>query len=256
MTWASSARRYSLGTTLTNLGTTASQESSSSSALRLPVRCDVLFEELADDCRRRRRRSPRARPSPCCSALEVGVFVEHEGDAAAHAGREVAAGGAEDDDDAAGHVLAAVIADALDDGDRAAVAHREALAGAAVEEGPAAGGAVEDHVADDDLVVGAERRLAVRADGEDAAREPLADVVVGVAFELERHARRREGAEALPRAALDAGCGWCRRASPLRPYLRAISPLSMAPKARSELRIWRLDDDRRAVLDGVLRLAR
>ena len=82
------------------------------------------------------------------------VLVEDEGDAAAHAGGEVAPGGAEHDDGAAGHVLAAVIADALDDRGRAAVAHGEALAGAAGEERAAAGRAVEDGVADDDLLVG------------------------------------------------------------------------------------------------------
>ena len=51
-----------------------------------------------------------ARTSPCS--------VEHERDAAAHARGEVAAGRAEDHDAAAGHVLAAVVADALDDGVR------------------------------------------------------------------------------------------------------------------------------------------
>ena len=51
--------------------------------------------------------------------------------------------GAEDDDPAAGHVLAAVVADALDDGGRAGVADAEALADHAAEEHLAAGGAVE-----------------------------------------------------------------------------------------------------------------
>ena len=50
---------------------------------------------------------------------EIALLVEHIGDAARHAGREVAAGLADDDDDAAGHVFAAMVADALDD-DRSA----------------------------------------------------------------------------------------------------------------------------------------
>ena len=45
----------------------------------------------------------------------VPSAFEHVGDAAAHAGGEVPAGAAEHDDAAAGHVLAAVIADAFDD---------------------------------------------------------------------------------------------------------------------------------------------
>ena len=89
---------------------------------------------------------------------EVLLLVEDEGQAAAHAGGEVAAGRADDDGDAAGHVLAAVVAGPLDDGLRAAVADAEALAGPAAEEGPAAGGPVERHVADQDVVLGDEPR--------------------------------------------------------------------------------------------------
>ena len=85
-------------------------------------------------------------------------LVEDEGHAAAHAGGEVPAGRADDDDDAAGHVLAAVVADPLDDGLRPAVADAEPLAGPAAEEGPAAGRAVEGDVADQDVVLGDERR--------------------------------------------------------------------------------------------------
>jgi hypothetical protein len=59
--------------------------------------------------------------------------MPHIGDAARHAGREVAAGLAEHDDDAAGHVFAAVVAHALDHRDRAGIAHREPLAGDAAK---------------------------------------------------------------------------------------------------------------------------
>src|SRR5262245_3350320 len=47
---------------------------------------------------------------------EVPVLIEDVRDPAAHPGGEVAAGGAENDDAAAGHVLAAMIADPFDDG--------------------------------------------------------------------------------------------------------------------------------------------
>ena len=108
----------------------------------------------------------------------VLVRVEHVGDAAAHAGGEVAAGPAEHDDASAGHVLAAVIADAFDDGERAAVADGEAFAGDAAEVRLAAGRAVERDVADEDVVLGDEARLLRRIDDDLAARQPLADVVV------------------------------------------------------------------------------
>ena len=89
---------------------------------------------------------------------EVARLVEDERRAAAHAGGEVPAGRADDDGDAAGHVLAAVVAGPLDDGQGAAVADAEPLAGPAAEEGPAAGRPVEGDVADQDVVLGHERR--------------------------------------------------------------------------------------------------
>ena len=83
------------------------------------------------------------------------AFVEHHGHAAAHARAEVAPRRTEDEHDAAGHVLAAVVAHALDDGDDAAVANGEALSCAPVEGAPR-DGAVEHGVADDDLLAGGE----------------------------------------------------------------------------------------------------
>src|SRR6185312_16466328 len=110
---------------------------------------------------------------------------------------EVAPGGTDDDHPAAGHVLAAVIAHPFDDGAGAAVADTEPLAGDAADEGLTAGGAVERDVADDDVLLGDERSLLGRIDDEPPAREPLAEVVVGVPLQRQRHAARDEGAEAL-----------------------------------------------------------
>src|SRR5262249_35200377 len=127
---------------------------------------------------------------------ERAVF-EDVSDPAAHPRGEVAPGAAEDERHAAGHVLAAVIAAALDDRGGAAVPDAEALARASGEEGLPGGRAAEDRVADDDVLVGAEARASRRADREDASREALADVVVRVPLEDEEHPARRERAEAL-----------------------------------------------------------
>src|SRR5712691_3057629 len=80
---------------------------------------------------------------------ERSVLVEDVRDAAAHAGREVAARAAEHDDHAARHVLAAVVADALDDRPCARVPHCEALADEPAEERAPRGRAVQDRVACD-----------------------------------------------------------------------------------------------------------
>ena len=86
--------------------------------------------------------------------LAKAVRIPDVGDAAAHAGGEVAAGRAEDDHTAAGHVLAAVVAHALHHRDGAGVAHAEALGRHAAEVALAAGGAVQDDVADEDVLLG------------------------------------------------------------------------------------------------------
>src|SRR5438067_3199315 len=129
--------------------------------------------------------------------VERAGTVEHVRDATGHAGREVAPGRAEHHDAPAGHVLAAVIADALDDGVHARVADREALAGQAAEERLAPGGAVEHRVADDDVLLGLVAGALGRAACQAAARHALAGVVVRVAEQRDRDARRQPGAEAL-----------------------------------------------------------
>ncbi len=105
--------------------------------------------------------------------------------------------GAEDDGPAAGHVLAAVVADALGDDRGAGVAHAEPLADAAAQEQLAAGGAVGDDVAGDGGVLREVVGRAVGADDDPAAGQALADVVVGVALEPQGDAPGQEGAEGL-----------------------------------------------------------
>ena len=134
---------------------------------------------------------------------ELVVLVEHIGDAARHARGEVAARGAEHHDAAAGHVFAAMVAHGLDDGVHAGVAHGEAFARHAAHEHLALGRAVQRDVADDHVLLGRERGLRRREHGELAARQSLAEVVVGVALEREAHAVRHERAEALARRTLE-----------------------------------------------------
>ena len=86
--------------------------------------------------------------------LLAGLGVEEVAPAARLAGAHVAADGAKRDHDAARHVLAAVVARALDHRLRVGVAHAEALARAAVPEELAARGAVEARVAHDGALLG------------------------------------------------------------------------------------------------------
>src|SRR3954471_469966 len=135
---------------------------------------------------------------------ELALGVEHVGDTAAHARGEVATGRTEHHHATARHVLAAVVAGPLDDRVDARVAHREALAGEAAEERPPAGRAVQDGVADQDVLLRHVRGVLGRAHRQNAAGEALARVVVGVAVEHHRDAAHQPAAEALAAVAVSA----------------------------------------------------
>src|ERR1700691_4751630 len=137
--------------------------------------------------------------SRIAARCERAVFVEHVRDAAAHAGCEVASGLAEHHDQPARHVLASVVADALDDRMRTAVAHRESLAGDAAKERFAAGRAVERDVANNYVLLGLERRFLWRTHRHESARQSFAAVVVRLAFEIERDSRRQPPGGTPPR---------------------------------------------------------
>ncbi|MPM13782.1 hypothetical protein SDC9_60141 [bioreactor metagenome] len=127
----------------------------------------------------------------------VPVEVQDVRHAAGHAGREVASGRADHHHGATGHVLAAVVTDALDHGGGPGVADAEPLADLAAQEQLTGGGAVADHVAGDDLVLGDEGRVGLGPDDHPAAGQALGDVVVRVAVQPQGEAPGDEGAEAL-----------------------------------------------------------
>ena len=96
-----------------------------------------------------------------------------------------------------------MIADAFDHRGRAGIAHRKALAGDAVEERFAAGRAVEHDVADQEYFLpAANAEFLRRIHNEPSAGKSLADVIVGVAFERQRHAvapeMRRNSVRRIP----------------------------------------------------------
>src|SRR5947207_3825667 len=136
--------------------------------------------------------------------FEVAGRVQHIGDTARHAGREIASGLAEHHHDAAGHVFAAMIPGALDNRDRTRVAHREALAGDAAEIAFALDRAVHHGIADDDRLFRHDAGIVRRLDDDAAAGKALADIVVAFAFEIEGDAARQPRAERLTRGALEA----------------------------------------------------
>src|SRR5450756_1704567 len=140
---------------------------------------------------------------PVAAAVEVPSLVQDVGDAARHAGGEVPAGMPQHHHAAAGHVLAAVVAHRLHHGLHAAVPDAEPLAGHATDECLALGGAVQGHVPDDDVLLRHEGRARGRVDGDLAAGEPFADVVVGIPFQSQGDPLGNDGSEALAGRSLE-----------------------------------------------------
>src|SRR6185312_2626454 len=135
---------------------------------------------------------------------EIALQVQHVGEAAGEAGAKVDAGAAEHAHRPAGHVLAAVIAGALDDRERSGVTHREALPGDAGRVQLTAGGTVQAGVAHDHRVARQVARRARMPQHDAPARHALADVVVGVALQIEMQAAGVPDSEALPGVAAAA----------------------------------------------------
>ena len=96
-----------------------------------------------------------------------------------------------------------MVAGAFDHRDGTRIADRKALAGDATEIALAADRAVEHRIADNDRVFRHDLRgFPGRIDHELAARQALADIIIGLALKLERHAMGDPGPKALARRAL------------------------------------------------------
>src|SRR3546814_10997566 len=88
---------------------------------------------------------------------------------------------------------------ALDHDMRARIPDREPLARLPRGIERARGRAVEHGVADDRVILALERRADHRAHRDDPARQPLADIIVGVADNYKRAALQQDRAQGPPR---------------------------------------------------------
>ena len=120
--------------------------------------------------------------------VEITVAVPHISYSSTHPGREVAACRPEDYSAAAGHILAPVVTDPLDDSYRTAVTDTKPLAHLTVDVHFASRSPVKQRIAGDDVLFRGECGTLRGAHDDLSAREPLAEVVVRIAFEREGYA--------------------------------------------------------------------
>ena len=154
---------------------------------------------------------------------EIALHVEHIREAAGESGTEVHPGAPQHANDASGHVLAAVIARALDHRERAGVAHGETLAGGSRGVQFAAGRPVKTGVSHDHRVAGHEARGRMRLQHDPAAGHALADVIVRLPLEKQVQAARIPHAEALAGGALEMDDQGCRAHARIAPALRDLA---------------------------------
>lgn len=127
------------------------------------------------------------------------VGIVDVGHTARHACSEVATRLAQHHHAAAGHILATVVASALDDGNSTRVAHTEAFAHLSVDVQFATGGAVESCVAGNDVLFRLEVVVAPtgRQYRDASATESLAEIVVALALQLDVETANGESAKRL-----------------------------------------------------------
>src|ERR1700693_841200 len=118
-------------------------------------------------------------------------------DPARHTGGEVPSSRTQNDGTPAGHILAAVVADPLNHGQRAGISDTESLGGLPAEIRLALDGSVKGNVADEDVLLRAERGSPRGINDDAASGQPLADIVVGVPFKFDCHSVRQPRAQTL-----------------------------------------------------------
>ena len=104
----------------------------------------------------------------------------------------------QDHRDSTGHIFATVISDAFDHRANSAVSDAETLPGDAAHIGLALRGAIESHIANDDVFFRDEIGVPVRVDDHLGDRATLPEIVVGVAFDFQFEALDRERAKTVP----------------------------------------------------------
>ena len=135
--------------------------------------------------------------------VEVAVPVPYVGHTAGHACGKVASRLSEYYHAPAGHILAAVVAYTLHYGCGTGVADGKALACTAVDVNFTACGAVKQGVACNRVFLCLEVAPYRRQDGDASATQTFAQIIVGLAFQLEVDTRDKECPETLPGGAFE-----------------------------------------------------
>src|ERR1700722_19511411 len=129
---------------------------------------------------------------------EIPALIKNIGETAAHTSRKISATRAEYQHPPIRHVFTAVISHAFNDRGRPGIAYCKTLPCDAIKECLPARGAIEGHVANQNIFLGREAGSPRRIHNDAAARQTFSDVIIGLAFERQGHPFCQKCTQALP----------------------------------------------------------
>src|ERR1700761_2746149 len=130
---------------------------------------------------------------------EHSAYIIYIRDPATHTGCKVATRIAQDHDPSPCHILTTMIAYSFHHGADPGITHGETLAVFTPYKGFTRSGAIEGYVADYAIFFRDKTGILCRIYDEPCARQTFTEIVIGIAFELQRNPTRIEGAKALTR---------------------------------------------------------
>ena len=133
---------------------------------------------------------------------KLAIFVIHIRNAAAHASRKIAPGGAQHRHGATRHVFTAVVTGAFDHRGGTRQAHGKTFTRHTTEEGLATGGAKHHGVAHNGVLDGLATEINARAHHDPATAQALAGVIIGVTNQVQGDAACQECTKRLATGAL------------------------------------------------------
>ncbi len=130
--------------------------------------------------------------------IQIIPLIQHISHAAAHARREILPRAAQHHNAPAGHILTAMVANALHHSRSSRIAHTEPFPGHAVYESLPTGSPIQSHIPDDDILTGLEPAGLGRIHNQLPPGKPLAKIVIAVPYQLQRQPLRNESPIGLP----------------------------------------------------------
>ena len=134
---------------------------------------------------------------------KISLHIQNIGRTAAHAGSKIASCTSQNNYRTTGHIFTTMVTNTLNNSVHATVTDAEAFTGSTADIRFTACCTIEGNFADNNIFVRIKAYIAVRIDNQLASGKSFADMVIGIALQLQRNTFRQKGAKALAGTALE-----------------------------------------------------